>query len=82
MLEIWLSPSDGTKPPQKHKRVHVPEETRASSTSLFLPKYLSPSFASTNTDIGIFRELIFRVIHSQKGGVKKIPAKYFSFLSF
>lgn len=54
-----------------HKRVHVPEEARHSSTSLFLPQnYLSPSFASTKTEIKIFRELIFRMIHFQKGGMK------------
>lgn len=54
-----------------HKRVHVPEEARHSSTSLFLPQnYLSPSFASTKTEIKIFRELIFRMIRFQKGGMK------------
>lgn len=40
-------------------------------TSLFLPQnYLSPSFASTKTEMRIFRELIFRTIHFQKGGMK------------
>lgn len=51
--------------------VHVPEETGDSRPSLFLPQnYLSPNFASTKTEMRIFREFIFRMIHSQKGGMK------------
>ena len=80
MLEIQTSPSAGTETPHKHTKVHVPEKTRASRASLFLPQsYLSPSFASTNAEMGIFRELIFRMIHSQKERMKQTPAKYFSF---
>lgn len=67
-----------------HKGVHVPEETRDSSTSLLLPQnYLSPNFASTKTEMSIFRELIFRMIHSQKGGMKGFLRNIFwVFLSF
>lgn len=70
MLESWLSPRAGTK--NTHTKESMSQKRQGTPVLLcFSPQnYLSPSFASTKTEIKIFRELIFRMIHFQKGGMK------------
>lgn len=84
MLSIGLSPPCWDRNPPRCTGGQSWRRQKPPELCCFSPKttpHPGSSIASANTEMGIFREHNFRMIHCQNEGMKRIPVECSSFLS-